>query len=95
MNGIIGWQASPIMVMRPYVHRSIGGRSSTAQIKVSSTASISACLVKCDDVEAALKLYEAVRMPRTAQVQNGSWVNKTRFHMPDGPDVVERDALMA
>ena len=54
------------------------------------------CLVQCgDDVEAALKLYETVRLPRTTQVQNVSWENKTRFHMPDGPAQVERDALMA
>ena len=59
-------------------------------------AAITACLLKCgDDVEAALKLYEAVRMPRATQIQNSSWANKTRFHMPDGPDQVERDALMA
>ena len=31
----------------------------------------------------------------TTQVQNGSWENKTRFHMPDGPAQEERDALMA
>ena len=49
--------------------------------------------MKCgDDIEGALKLYETVRLPRTTQIQNGSWENKTRFHMPDGPDQVERDA---
>jgi salicylate hydroxylase len=59
-------------------------------------AAITACLLRSgDDVEAALKLYETVRLPRTSQVQNMSWENKTRFHMPDGPAQVERDALMA
>ena len=48
-----------------------------------------------DDVEGALKLYETMRLPRATQIQNGSWDNKTRFHMPDGPAQVERDALMA
>ena len=44
---------------------------------------------------AALKLYEAARLPRASQIQNTSWENKTRFHMPDGPAQVERDAQMA
>ena len=60
---------------------------------IEDAAAITACLVQCgDDVEAALKLYEAVRLPRTTQVQNVSWENMTRFHMPDGPAQVERDA---
>ena len=53
---------------------------------------LAACLLKCgDDVEGALKLYETVRLPRTTQIQTGSWDNKTRFHMPDGPAQEERD----
>ena len=63
---------------------------------IEDAAAITACLLQCgDDVEAALKLYETVRLPRATQIQNGSWDNKTRFHMPDGPAQVERDALMA
>ena len=63
---------------------------------IEDAAAITACLLQCgDDVEAALKLYETVRLPRATQIQNGSWDNKTRFHMPDGPDQQARDAQMA
>jgi salicylate hydroxylase len=63
---------------------------------IEDAAAITAALVQCgDDVEAALKLYETVRLPRTTRVQNVSWENLTRFHMPDGPAQVERDAAMA
>ena len=63
---------------------------------IEDAAAITACLLQCgDDVEAALKLYETVRLPRATQIQNGSWDNKTRFHMPDGPDQEARDAQMA
>ena len=63
---------------------------------IEDAAAITACLLQCgDDVEAALKLYETVRLPRATQIQNGSWDNKTRFHMPDGPAQEERDAQMA
>jgi len=63
---------------------------------IEDAAAITACLLKCgDDVKAALNLYEAVRQPRAARIQEQSWDNKTRFHMPDGPDQVQRDAAMA
>jgi salicylate hydroxylase len=62
---------------------------------IEDAAAITACLLKCgDDAPAALKLYETVRLPRASQIQDGSWANKTRFHMPDGPAQVERDAQM-
>jgi salicylate hydroxylase len=63
---------------------------------IEDAVAITACLLKCgDDVDGALKLYETVRLPRASQIQNGSWDNKTRFHMPDGAGQVERDAAMA
>jgi salicylate hydroxylase len=63
---------------------------------IEDAAAITACLLHSGDgLEAALKLYETVRLPRASKVQNGSWENKTRFHMPDGPEQVARDAAMA
>jgi salicylate hydroxylase len=63
---------------------------------IEDAAAMAACLLKMgDDLDGALKLYEMVRLPRATQIQNGSWENKTRFHMPDGPAQVERDAQMA
>jgi salicylate hydroxylase len=63
---------------------------------IEDATAIAAALVQCgNDVEGALTLYETVRLPRATRVQNVSWENLTRFHMPDGPAQVERDALMA
>ena len=63
---------------------------------IEDAAAIAACLLQHpDDVEAGLKLYEKVRLPRASKIQDGSWDNKTRFHMPDGPAQIERDAQMA
>jgi salicylate hydroxylase len=47
-----------------------------------------------DDVPAALARYEAVRKPRATRLQEVSAVNRRRFHLPDGPQQQERDALM-
>jgi salicylate hydroxylase len=58
-------------------------------------ATLTACLAVDSDVPSALRLYERLRLPRTSRVQAMSTTNKTRFHLPDGPEQEERDALMA
>jgi salicylate hydroxylase len=59
-------------------------------------AALAACLVAGgDDVAAALRRYEAVRLPRVTQLQAMSRANKTRFHLPDGPEQAARDATLA
>jgi salicylate hydroxylase len=63
---------------------------------IEDAAAITACLLKCgDDIEEALKLYETVRLPRASKIQTGSWDNKAKYHMPDGPAQMVRDAQMA
>jgi 2-polyprenyl-6-methoxyphenol hydroxylase-like FAD-dependent oxidoreductase len=47
-----------------------------------------------DDVPAALAHYEAVRKPRATRLQEMSAANRTRFHLPDGPEQQKRDQLM-
>jgi salicylate hydroxylase len=47
------------------------------------------------DMAAALQRYEALRLPRTARIQTVAAGNKTRNHLPDGPEQVARDAAMA
>jgi salicylate hydroxylase len=47
------------------------------------------------DVAAALRGYEALRIPRTARIQALSTTQKTRFHLPDGLPQQRRDAEMA
>jgi 2-polyprenyl-6-methoxyphenol hydroxylase-like FAD-dependent oxidoreductase len=47
------------------------------------------------NVPERLRLYEALRLPRASRVQALSAANKTRFHLPDGPDQEQRDAQMA
>ncbi|HZN31052.1 MAG TPA: monooxygenase, partial [Xanthobacteraceae bacterium] len=47
------------------------------------------------DISGTLRRYEALRMPRTSRVQAMSALNKTRFHLRDGPEQRQRDAEMA
>ena len=48
-----------------------------------------------DDVPDALRRYETVRKPRATRLQEMSAANRTRFHLPDGPEQQKRDELMA
>ena len=47
------------------------------------------------DVPAALQRYEKLRLPRSPGCRQMSRANKTRFHMPDGPEQEARDAEWA
>ena len=54
-----------------------------------------ACLRKIADIPQALARYQELRLPRTSFVQSLSAANKTRFHLPDGPEQAARDAKKA
>jgi salicylate hydroxylase len=58
-------------------------------------ATLAAVLRGADDATAALKRYEDLRLPRTARIQTVASGNKTRNHLPDGPEQIARDAAMA
>jgi salicylate hydroxylase len=62
---------------------------------IEDAAVLTRCLHEAADVDAALRRYEANRLPRTSALQKGSFANATSFHLPDGPEQVKRDARYA
>lgn len=46
------------------------------------------------EIPILLKAYERLRHTRTAKTQASSRLNQRVFHLPDGPEQRERDALM-
>jgi len=60
-------------------------------------ATLAACLTKFGtrDIPETLKRYEALRLPRASRLQAMSALNKTRFHLPDGPEQERRDRQKA
>jgi salicylate hydroxylase len=58
-------------------------------------ATLTACLLRPEPVEECLRLYESARITRASRLQAMSTANKTRFHLPDGPEQRARDAEMA
>ena len=57
-------------------------------------ATLAACLVAGgnDNPAEALRRYERLRRPRVTRLQDMSRANKIRFHLPDGPAQMARDA---
>ncbi|WP_016906226.1 FAD-dependent monooxygenase [Streptomyces xiaopingdaonensis] len=47
------------------------------------------------DVPGTLRRYEELRLPRTAEVHHQSRLRSGSFHLEDGPEQAERDALLA
>ena len=60
-------------------------------------AALAACLGAAADGDPAVALqrYEWLRLPRVSRLQAMSRANKTRFHLPDGPEQEARDAAWA
>ena len=48
--------------------------------------------LQADDIPAALKRYEALRIPRATTIQLGSRQNQQLYHLPDGEAQRKRDA---
>jgi salicylate hydroxylase len=89
------WSVGRVTLLGDACHAMLPFMAQGAAQAVEDGVTLAACLAQEGTITAALTLYEALRLPRTARVQAASGNNKTRFHLPDGPEQVARDAGMA
>ncbi|HEX3440146.1 MAG TPA: FAD-dependent monooxygenase [Pseudolabrys sp.] len=89
------WSVGRVTLLGDACHPMLPYMAQGAAQALEDGAVLAACLAKNAEVEGALKHYEDVRLPRASKVQLAARGNKTRFHLPDGPEQIERDALMA
>ncbi len=90
------WSVGRVTLLGDACHPMLPFMGQGAGQAIEDGATLKACLLKFpDDVPAALRLYEQLRLPRASRLQGMSATNKTRFHMADGPAQRERDAEMA
>jgi salicylate hydroxylase len=47
------------------------------------------------NLDGVFAVYETLRRPRTRAIQRASWMGNRGLHLPDGPEAVRRDALVA
>jgi salicylate hydroxylase len=87
------WSVGRVTLLGDACHAMLPFMAQGAAQSIEDGAALAACLKAADqDVPAALRRYQSLRLPRTTRLQEMSRANKTRFHLPDGPAQQERDA---
>ena len=91
------WVDGRIALLGDACHPMLPFMAQGAAQAIEDGATLAACLADTldPDLTQALRRYETLRQPRANRVQAMSAGNKTRFHLADGPEQQERDALMA
>ncbi len=89
------WSVGRVTLLGDACHAMLPFMAQGAAQAIEDGATLTSCLTRAATPEEALRLYEELRLPRTSRIQALSATNKTRFHLPDGPEQQERDEQMA
>ena len=90
------WSEGRVTLLGDACHPMLPFMAQGAAQAIEDGATLTACLARAEkDIPAALRRYEQLRLPRASRLQAMSTDNKTRFHLPDGPEQRERDRQMA
>jgi salicylate hydroxylase len=89
------WSKGRVTLLGDACHAMLPFMAQGAGQAIEDGATLAACLVQHGATTAALQAYEALRRGRATRLQGLSRANKTRFHLPDGPEQQARDAAMA
>jgi salicylate hydroxylase len=89
------WSAGRVTLLGDACHPMLPFMAQGAAQAMEDAMTLMACLRKIADIPRALAYYQELRLPRTSHVQSLAAANKTRFHLPDGPEQAARDAKMA
>jgi salicylate hydroxylase len=89
------WSVGRVTLLGDACHPMLPFMAQGAAQAIEDGAALAACLTHGRDIPTALRLYDQLRLPRASRLQAMSATNKTRFHLPDGLEQEQRDALMA
>ncbi len=91
------WSVGRVTLLGDACHAMLPFMAQGAAQAIEDGATLAACLARHGrgHVAEALRDYQARRLPRTSRVQSLAAGNKIRFHLPDGPEQIARDAEMA
>jgi salicylate hydroxylase len=88
------WTSGRVTLLGDACHAMLPFMAQGAAQAIEDGATLAACLA-AGDAPDALRRYETLRHPRASRLQELSAANKSRFHLPDGPEQEARDAEMA
>ncbi len=88
------WTSGRVTLLGDACHPMLPFMAQGAAQAIEDGATLAAVLDP-DDIAASLRRYEHLRLPRATRITELSHANKTRFHLPDGPEQRARDAAMA
>ena len=90
------WSVGRVTLLGDACHPMLPFIAQGAAQAIEDGATLTACLTRAGpDIGEALRRYEQLRIPRTARLQGLSAANKTRLHLPNGPQQQQRDAQLA
>ncbi|WP_217142894.1 FAD-dependent monooxygenase [Streptomyces sp. AC627_RSS907] len=91
------WSTDRVTLVGDAAHPMLPFMAQGANQAVEDAMDLAACLAHASlpAVPERLARYEALRIPRTAEIQRGSRGNAGVLHLPDGPAQRRRDAQMA
>ena len=87
------WASGATTLLGDSCHPMVPFMAQGACQALEDAAALTDSLSRHTDVAAALDDYEAQRRPRTALIQSRSFANATTYHLPDGEDQRQRDAV--
>lgn len=91
------WSVGRVTLLGDACHAMLPFMAQGAAQGIEDGATLAVCLSQAtpQTVPDALRRYESLGLPRASRVHSLSEINKTRFHLPDGPAQQARDAAMA
>jgi salicylate hydroxylase len=89
------WSFGTVTLLGDACHPMLPFLAQGAAQAIEDGAALAACIAQDGPTAQALQRYQDIRLPRASAVQAVARGNKTRNHLPDGPEQQARDAAMA
>jgi salicylate hydroxylase len=90
------WSEGSVTLLGDACHPMLPFMAQGAAQSIEDGAALAALLASTPgDIPGALSRYEEIRKPRATRLQEASAANRTRFHLPDGPEQQKRDYAMS
>lgn len=90
------WRCGRVVLLGDAAHAMLPHHGQGANTTIEDAVTLAELIAAHrDDLDAAFAAYEALRRPRTRAIQRASWDGNHGLHLRDGPQLAERDALIA